>query len=183
MSILPPGRAPAAQTALHARDAGYDLLLLGHVLAALISLAAVVAAGMFALSLRRSAGAAGPVGEALVRYYRPGVNWAGRVLYLVPVLGLALMALSKGDWTFADGWILGGLASWATVALLAEAVLWPEERRLQEIVSRRSPDSVAWSAVGDGEGDPAAICARVVVASAVLALALVATAVVMVAKP
>jgi len=183
MTILPPGRAPAAQAVLHARDAGYDLLLLGHVLAALVALGAVVAAGVFALSLRRSAGAAGSVGEALVRYYRPGVNWAGRVLYLVPVLGFALMGLSKGDWTFADGWILGGLASWATVALLAEAVLWPEERRLQDIVSRRSGEAVAWSAVGDEEGDPAAICVRVVLVSAVLAVALVATAVVMVAKP
>ncbi len=180
---LAPGRAPVAQAMLHAHDAGYDLLLLAHVLAALIALGSVVAAGVFALSLRRSAGAGGPVGEALVRYYRPGVNWAGRALYLVPVLGLALMALSEGDWTFTDAWILGGLASWAAVAVLAEAVLWPEERRLQGIVSRRSAEPVALSAVEDEEGDPAAICVRVVVVSVVLALALVATAVVMVAKP
>ncbi len=183
MTNLAPGRVPPAQTMLHARDAGYDLLLLAHVLAALIALGAVVAAGVFALSLRRSTVAGGTVGEALERYYRPGVNWAGRVLYLVPVLGLALMALSEGDWTFADGWILGGLASWAAVAVLAEAVLWPEERRLQGIVSRRSAEPVAVWAVEDEEGDPAAICVRVVVVSVVLALALVATAIVMVAKP
>ncbi len=183
MTILAPGHAPAAQEMLHARDAGYDLLLLAHILSALIALGAVMAAGVFALSLRRSTGAGGPVGEALERYYRPGVNWAGRVLYLVPVLGLALMGLSHRDWTFADGWILGGLASWATIAVLAEAVLWPEERRLQGIVSRRSANTVALSAVEDEEGDPAAICVRVVVTAAVIALALVATAIVMVAKP
>jgi len=183
MTILSPGREPAAQTMLHVRDAGYDLLLLGHVLAALVALGAVVAAGVFALSLRRSTGAGGPVGDALVRYYRPGVNWAGRALYLVPVLGLALMGLSHGDWTFTDGWILGGLASWAAVAVLAEAVLWPEERRLQDVVSRRPAEAVALPTAEDEDEDPAAICVRVVVVALALALVLVVTGVVMVAKP
>ncbi len=92
--------------ATHARDAAYDLVLLAHVLAAVVGLGAVVLAGAYALALLRS----GPESEAVRRYYRPGVNWAGRVLFLIPVLGLALMAMSQGDWSFADGWITIGLA-------------------------------------------------------------------------
>lgn len=117
--------------ATHARDAGYDLLLLAHVLAAAVGLGAVVLAGAYAWALLRS----GPESEPVRRYYRPGVNWAGRVLFLIPVLGLALMALSEGDWSFADGWITIGLALWLVVAVAAEAALWPAERRLQEVVA------------------------------------------------
>ena len=91
----------------------------------------MVVAGAYAWALRRS----GPGSEPVRRYYRPGVNWAGRVLFLVPVLGVALMAMSHGDWSFGDGWIAIGLALWAGVAVVAEMALWPAERRLQEAVA------------------------------------------------
>ena len=169
-------------TVLHARGAGYDLLLLGHVLVALVSLGAMVTAGGFALSLRRSSAAGAPAGEALVRYYRPGVNWAGRALFLVPVLGFALIGLSHGDWTLADGWISAGLMLWVGVAVVAEGLLWPAERRLQEIVAQetRAPEPAALATAAPV---PAALCTRVAVVSAALSMVLVAAAVVMVAKP
>lgn len=154
--------------ATHARDAAYDVVLLAHVLAAVVGLGAVVVAGAYALVLRRS----GPGPESVRRYYRPGVNWAGRVLFLIPVLGVALMALSHGDWSFADGWITIGLALWAVVAVVAEMALWPAERRLQAAVA----GSVTEAELGT-------MCLRVAGLSAALSVALVAAAVVMVAKP
>ncbi len=111
----------------HARDAVYDIVLLAHVLSALAGLGVVALAGGYALVLRRP----GPPSSGVRRYYRPGVNWAGRALFLVPVFGVALMALSGGDWSYADGWVLGGILLWAGAAVLAEMVLWPAERRLQ----------------------------------------------------
>ncbi len=175
-------RGPVAMTVLHARDAGYDLLLLGHVLAALVSLVAMVTAGGFAFSLRGSAASGAPAGDALVRYYRPGVNWAGRVLFLVPVLGFALVGLSHGDWTLADGWISAGLVLWIGVAVVAEGLLWPAERRLQEFVAQDT-GAPEHAAPGSGGKEPAALCTRVVVVSAALSAVFVAAAVVMVAKP
>jgi hypothetical protein len=176
----------------HARSAGYDVILLAHVLAAAVGLGALAIAGANAWALRRS----GPDPEPIRRYYRPGVNWAGRVLFLVPVLGLALMAMSHGDWSFSDGWIVIGLTLWALVAVSAEMYLWPAERRLQAAVSRLtalSPvdgggDGVADAAGGSGpEGedgtDLGAECLRVVVLASTLSVALVVAAVVMVAKP
>jgi uncharacterized membrane protein len=202
---------PVVAAATHARDAGYDVVLLAHVLAAAVGLGAVVLAGTYAWTLRLS----GPGSESIRRYYRPGVNWAGRVLFLVPVLGLALMAMSHGDWSFSDGWIMVGLALWAVVAVAAEMALWPAERRLQEAVSSgvsmvvssgvdTGPTGVTAGGGGSAplepvvepalepvaglsEGpSPAGLrseCLRVAALSGVLSAVLIATAVLMVAKP
>jgi len=154
--------------ATHARDAAYDVVLLAHVLVAVVGLGAVVVAGAYALVLRRS----GPGPDSVRRYYRPGVNWAGRLLFLIPVLGVALMALSHGDWSFADGWITIGLALWTVVAVVAEMALWPAERRLQAAV-----------AAPTAEAELGPMCLRVAGLSAALSVGLAAAAVVMVAKP
>jgi uncharacterized membrane protein len=160
---------------IHARDAAYDVVLLAHVLAALAGLGAVVVAGAYALALRSS----GPGSTVVRRYYRPGVNWAGRVLFLIPVLGVALMAMSSGDWTFSDGWITIGLALWAAVAVVAEMVLWPAERRLQTVVSAPSAaDDLPIASARLREE-----CLKVVGLSAALSVALVTAGIIMVAKP
>jgi uncharacterized membrane protein len=152
----------------HARNAAYDLVLLAHVLAALVGFGAVAVAGAYAMALRRS----GAASESVRRYYRPGVNWVGRVLFLVPVFGVALMAMSQGDWSFSDGWINIGLALWAVVAVVAEMALWPEERRIQAAVADPS--------VGAGLRTR---CLRVEATASMLSAVLIAATVVMVAKP
>jgi hypothetical protein len=158
---------PLLMAAQHARDAAYDLVLLAHGLSALIGIGAVVVAGLCALALIRS----GPSSEALARYYRPGVNWAGRVLFLVPVSGVALIAMSHGDWSYSDGWVSTGLVTWAFVAVVAEMALWPAERRLQVAVGDPSSAEVLRSQ-----------CLGVVVTAAVLFAMLVVAVVVMVSK-
>ena len=181
----------------HPRDAAYDVILLAHVLSAAVGLGALAIAGVNAWALRRS----GPGSEPIRRYYRPGVNWAGRVLFLVPVLGLSLMALSHGDWSFSDGWIMVGLILWVLVAVSAEMYLWPAERRLQTAVSPSVSSAGTSFPGGDGGGPPVAgvedgvrsgadagadlgsECLRVVVLAATLSVVLVVAAVVMVAKP
>ncbi len=155
-------------TVHHARDAAYDVVLLAHVLSALIGLVVVVVAGAYALALRRS----GPPSDTVCRYYRPGVNWAGRTLFLVPVLGVALMAMSGGDWSYADGWVFGGIVLWAGAAILAEMVLWPGERALQGEVADPSPDT-----------DRGRRCLLVAGTAGGVAALLAVAAVLMVAKP
>jgi uncharacterized membrane protein len=151
-----------------ARDAAYDLVLLAHVLAVLVGLGAVVVAGGYAVALGRSR----PPSDAVRRYYRDGVNWAGRVLFLVPVLGVVLIAMSHGQWSYSDSWVQIGLALWAAAAATGEMILWPAERRLQ-------------AAVADAQGSPdvGPTCRRVVILSVVLCITLVVAVVVMVAKP
>ena len=153
---------------MHSRDAAYDLVLLAHVLCALVGFGAVGVAGGYALALRRP----GPASEAVRRYYRPGVNWGGRILMLVPVFGVALVVMSQGDFSFSDGWITIGIALWAVVAVVAELVLWPTERLLQQAVVDDRP-----------AGDLRTPCARVAVLAASFEVVLVVATVVMVAKP
>jgi uncharacterized membrane protein len=151
-----------------ARGAPYDLVLLAHVLAALVGLGAVTVAGGYALALLRS----GPGSDAVQRYYRPGINWAGRILFLVPVFGVVLIAMSHGEWSFWDGWVTIGLMLWVVAATIGELVLWPAERRLQVAVV----DSTA--AV-----DLRRACLQVMTMAAVVLVVLVVATVVMVAKP
>jgi hypothetical protein len=161
-----------------ARGPAYDVVLLAHVLSALIGFGAVVVAGGYALALLRS----GPDNGAVRRYYRPGVNWAGRILFLVPVLGVALIAQSHGHWAYSDGWIGLGLVLWAFAALVAEMALWPAERQLQTVVTdSSSPTPPPTPPVSDGE--LRSLCLRVMLLAALLLVVAVTAAVVMVAKP
>ena len=153
------------------RGAGYEVVVLAHVLAAVIGFGAVGVAGAFALVLGRR----GPTAESVVRYYRPGVNWAGRVLFLVPVLGFVLIGMSHGahGYAFSDAWVSVGLLLWAVAAIAAEMVLWPTERGLQQLV-----------AAGEWVGSAhRSLTLRVVWTSGALMVIFVASMVVMVAKP
>ena len=182
--MLPPDPTAAAGlvAAVSDNSVAYDLVLLAHVLTALVGLVAVVTAAGFALALRSALRRGGPLPETVVRYYRPGINWVGRVLFAVPVLGAALIAMSAGEWSWSDAWVAMGLAAWAVVAMAAEAVLWPGERRLQEVVA------VGAGAASDDDtgvrvADAGVRCLQLGLLGLGLGVALVAIGVLMVAKP
>ncbi len=111
--------------------AAFDIVLLLHVICVVVALVTSVTAAATAARLRRHLRAAAPLPEPLRRYFRPGVNWAGRTIYGIPVFGFALVAMSQGAYALRQGWVLAGLALFAGVALVGEGVLWPAERRLQ----------------------------------------------------
>jgi hypothetical protein len=114
--------------------AAFDVVLLLHVACAVAGLVTTLAAAATGSRLRRLLRASAPLPEPLRRYFRPGVNWAGRTVYGIPVFGFALLAMSRGAYALGDAWVLAGTALFAAVALLAEGVLWPAERRLQAAV-------------------------------------------------
>jgi hypothetical protein len=151
-----------------ARNAGYDTVLLAHVLSVLVGFGAVAAAGGYALALARS----GPESEPIRRYYQPGINWAGRVLFLVPIFGIVLILMSHGQYGYSDQWVGTGLVLWAVVATIGELALWPAERRLQ--VSVGDPGPVT---------DLRSQCLRVAGMSAAVLVLLIVATVLMVAKP
>ena len=116
--------------------AAFDIVLLLHVACVVVGLVTTLdRSAATASRLRRLVTAAAPLPEALRRYFRPGVNWAGRTIYGIPVFGFALLAMSQGAYALGEGWVLGGVALFAAVALVAEGMLWPAERRLQRAVS------------------------------------------------
>ena len=118
------------------------------------------------------------------RYFRPGVNWAGRALYGVPVFGVALLGASAGAFEAGDGFVVVGMALWLLAAVMAEAVVWPDERRVQAALPglwARHPG--ADGAGADGAGAFDRTCRRLALSAVVLAFVFVAAVVVMVGKP
>lgn len=108
----------------------YDILIVLHVASAV--------AGFGALAL--TGWNAGPRGaseqqlERLRRFFRPGRNWPARSILLVPLFGGALLAAGHGqDVGKAFPWI--GLGLWTVAASIASAAVWPDERRLQQLVA------------------------------------------------
>jgi len=159
--------------------AAFDVVLLLHVACVLAGLVTTVTAAATAFRLRRLLGAGAPIPEALHRYFQPGVNWAGRAIYGIPVFGFALLAMSDGAYALGDGWVLAGLVLFLAAAALCEAVLWPAERRVQTAVSEtgagaRSPE------VPDRTADDVTLMARAALVALVL---LLAGTIVMVAQP
>ncbi|MGO8871523.1 MAG: DUF2269 family protein [Acidimicrobiales bacterium] len=109
----------------------FDVVLILHVGCVVVGLTTTVAGAVNTARLRTLLRTATPLPDALRRYFRPGVNWAGRTVYGIPIFGFGLLALSHGTYGLRDGWVLGGLTIFVGVVLIAEGVLWPAERRLQ----------------------------------------------------
>jgi Predicted integral membrane protein (DUF2269) len=155
----------------------YTILLMLHVLCAVVGFGTMVVTGVEAARARRGPSGAGA--EGVRRYFRPGVNWAGRTLYGVPVFGFSLIEASDGAFRSGDGFVVVGLMVWLVAAVLAEVVVWPGERRIQvELTKGWGGDSdVALARSLDRD------CRQVAAAAAVLAVLFVAATVIMVGKP
>jgi hypothetical protein len=151
----------------------FTVVLVCHVAAALMAVLATVAGGVAAA--RVLCAKEGEVAPSARSYFSPGVNWAGRTLYLVPVFGAALLAMSGGAYRLGDAWVGWGIGLWVAAAVLAEGFLWPAERRVQR--------SLAGSAEGEVPDAARTACRRVCVSSAGVLALVVAAMVVMVAKP
>jgi hypothetical protein len=141
---------------VHAQPHGpaFDIVLLLHVGCVVAGLATTVTSAATATRLRRLLRVGRSLPEAVVRYFRPGVNWGGRLLYGIPIFGLALLAMSHGAYAICDGWVVSGLAVFVVVVVLAEGVLWPAERRIQASVSSGSASTSAASVASTSESSP-----------------------------
>jgi hypothetical protein len=167
--------------------AAFDIVLLLHVACVVVGVVTTATAAATATRLRRLLASSRPMPEPLRRYFRPGTNWAGRTVYGIPVFGFALLAMSQGAYALGQGWVLGGLAIFAAVALLGEGVLWPAEQRLAGTLARDGdPREPALGGDGGGDLDGSALDREAVLVSrsAVAALVLLlAGTVLMVAQP
>jgi hypothetical protein len=170
-------------------SAAFTVVLLLHVAAALIGMVtlAVGAAAAGRLLATRH----GPPPASVRSYFSPGENWAGRALYAVPVFGFALVGLSRGADSAGDTWVVAGLVMWIVAVALAEATLWPAERRVRRVLAAMG--ALDGSGVVDGPGaagSPGAVpgeavraCRTIVWSSAAVFAVLVAAMVVMFARP
>jgi hypothetical protein len=131
----------------------FDLVLILHVGCVVVGLVTLVVSLSTALRLRSLLRQASPLPDALVRYFRPGVNWAGRTVYGIPLFGFLLLALSHGAYGLRQGWVMSGLVIVVAVVVVAEGTVWPAERRLQVSVATASDgDAPVQTSVGHDAG-------------------------------
>jgi hypothetical protein len=155
----------------------FDIVLILHVGCVVVGLVTLVASTATATRLRQLLQSSAPFPNAVARYFRPGVNWAGRSVYGIPLFGFLLLALSQGAFSLGEGWITAGLTIFVGVVVVTEGSLWPAERRLQvSLATLREGDAPA----GDSALHDAGVMAR---AASVALLLLVAGSVLMVAQP
>jgi uncharacterized membrane protein len=168
--------AAHAVGAVHAVPTGplYATLLILHVLCAVVGFGATVLTGVQAARARR--GPSSATADGVRRYFRPGANWAGRALYGVPVFGFALIGDSGHAFGAGDGFVVLGLGLWLVATALAEVLVWPGERRIQEAIG------AGWTEPDRG-GPFDRLCRRVALTGAVLGVVFLAAVVIMVGKP
>lgn len=166
--------------------AAFDVVLLLHVACVVVGIVTVATAAATARRLGRLARTAAPLPEALQRYFRPGVNWAGRTIYGIPVFGFALLGMSQGAYDITDAWVLSGLGLFLALAFLSEGVMWPAERRLQRAVAAAATPTGPGSAPPPPaltEGTVTSDAARMERTASVVLVLLVLATILMVAQP
>jgi uncharacterized membrane protein len=163
--------------------AAFDVVLLLHVACAVVGIVVVATAAATARRLGRLVRNGVPLPEPLRRYFRPGVNWAGRTIYGIPVFGFALIAMSQGAYSVGDGWVLAGLFLFVALAVVAEVVLWPAERRLQQAVEAAGTPAAGPGPLGLPSGPVTADAARMERAAVGALILLVVATVLMIAQP
>jgi uncharacterized membrane protein len=114
--------------------AAFDIVLILHVACVVVGLATTITSAATASRLRTLVDRSSPLPESMARYFKQGVNWAGRIVYGIPIFGFALLAMSQGAYSLHDTWVMLGLALFVVVVLLGEGVLWPAERRVQGLL-------------------------------------------------
>lgn len=167
------------------QGAAFDIVLMLHVASFLIAFASVLVTGTQAWRARGGPGARGA--ESIARYFRPGVNWPGRLLYAVVVFGFVLVAMSSKAYSFSDTFVQLGLVLWIVAVGLAEMVVWPGERKLQDDISghwtKSSEASRASSADGSSGGDVKQLATRVALSAWTVCAVIICATVIMVDKP
>ncbi|MCL4423663.1 MAG: hypothetical protein M1115_11015 [Actinobacteria bacterium] len=148
----------------------FDVVLVAHVSVAFLGFGACMLTGLHAL-LGLVRGSEDPV---VRRYFRPGTNWAERLLLVVPLFGIALVEMSHHVFSFTQTWVILGIAIWSGAALAAFMILWPAERRLQQ---QLSPSS------GASPEELSSSFKTVLLSSAVTTAAFLTVVVIMFAKP
>ncbi|HEV3329082.1 MAG TPA: hypothetical protein VGZ33_06760 [Acidimicrobiales bacterium] len=149
-------------TSTVATTKGFDALLVVHALLA-------ITAFVVLLVLRAAASEAARGGELTAsarRSFTGRTELAGRVVHLVPLTGLGLLALSRGAYSLATGFVVVGLLAWLLAAGCLEAIAFPAQRAV----------AAAVVANGDASGD----ARRMALGIDVAALAVVGAAIAMV---
>lgn len=151
----------------------YDTVMVVHIAVGLVGFGACAVTGYYAAATRQTElpidGELSDQATRLVRYFRPGTNWAERVIVAVPLLGVLLLWMNH--WRdVPNAWPWVGLALWSLATVAAVVELWPAERRIQHSITKDRAELVG-------------ACRRAERAASIMAVCYVLAVGVMIAQP
>jgi uncharacterized membrane protein len=121
-------------------DTGYRIVLVAHILFAIVGFGAVVLNGVYAAQMRSRKGpGALAIFEANFKVSKIGQY----CIYVVFVLGLALVGMSDKAWKFDQTWIWLSITLYVIATGISHGLLWPRVRRvgvlMREMVNAGPP--------------------------------------------
>jgi len=127
------------------QSAAYDIVLLVHILVAIGAVVTLVSSYVAAAAIGKVAPGS-PWPSSAVRYFRPGPDVVGRVIYLIPITGFALLGLSQHAYSLATSFVGIGLVLWVVAAVVAEAFVFRPAGRVAKVVasSATAPNDEQW---------------------------------------
>lgn len=114
---------------LGSRSPIYDVILLAHIVSALGGFGANGLAGIYAGQLSPTAS------EGAVKYFNSPNFYAEKLIYLIPVFGLTMIAISHGTSELVRPWVIFGIVAWVIAVGIAHSLVWPNERKIAGFLS------------------------------------------------
>ena len=113
---------------LGSRSPIFDVLILAHIVCAIGGFGANGLAGVYAGQLYPKAS------EGAIKYFSSPKFYAEKLIYLVPVFGLIMIAVSRGASELGKPWVIFGIVIWISAVGIAHSLVWPNERKLARMV-------------------------------------------------
>lgn len=118
----------------------YDVILLAHIVCAIGGFGANGLAGLYAGQLAPSPS------DGAIKYFSASKFYAEKLIYLIPVFGLIMIAVSRGVSELGEPWVIFGISAWVIAVGVAHSLVWPNERRISALIE--SDDNLALRKLG-----------------------------------
>jgi uncharacterized membrane protein len=158
----------------------YRIVLLLHVIAAIAGFGGVVLNGFYAA---QSQARPGPAGRAISEANYSVVMVAEKFIYSVPLLGIAMVLLSDGAFSFGTTWVWLSLLLYVLALTLSHTVMIPSHRRLNQLMLEMETAAPPAGGPPPQVAQLEAIGKKLAGTSMVLNLALITILVLMIWKP
>ncbi len=103
----------------------------------LIGYGSIITTGIYANKAHKDLDNLEVVQDATKRYFKPGVNWPERMIFLIPVFGIPLLSLDGAKNNLLDAWVLIAAAMWIITVYLSIAKFWRSEKAVQNILLQK----------------------------------------------
>jgi uncharacterized membrane protein len=123
----------------------YQAVMIVHILAVVVGFGALFVNSVYSVQGRRRGGAEWAAISEANEFVATRV--AAMAIYLVPILGIALIGMSNKVYKFSQAWVSTAFLLYLVMLAILLAVVRPSYRKLNGLLRSASPDAGAISAV------------------------------------